>query len=767
MSQPNPIHEHHRQRLAYIYIRQSTLRQVAEHQESQELQYQLADRALALGWPAERIEIIDEDLGKSAISSSQRSGFQRLFTDVGTGKVGILLVTDVSRLARNCADWYQLLDIAALNQVLVCDSGGVYNPRAYDDRLLLGVKGAFSEAQWYLMRQQLQAARLNKARRGELALRLPIGYERLPNGQVILTADEQVQAAIRLVLRLFATEQSVRGVLRYLVAAGLQLPRQRRNAVGQRVVVWTAPSYGQVYQLLKLPAYAGVYAYGQRRREGLPGQAGTRYGARLPPAEWQVWLPEQWPAYITWEEYMTNQQTLAQNWQATRFANSESPAENRGYHNQPFSQPGSLGKGRALLAGLVVCGHCGRRLRVRYRDKPAYVCEAARQQFHLPRCHFVPYAHVDQAVVAAFLAAVQPLALEAALAVVSELAGEQSALRQQWQQQLARAQYEVELAQARYEQVDPALRLVAAELERRWEAALQHQQQLQQAWTAFAAEQLLPLSAQEEQQIRQLADDLPALWSAESTTLPDRKRLLRSLIAEVTLDSQAEAGLTHITIRWHSGAVSQLTAVRPRPGHPSNPDLLARVKHLAQTGHNDAQIAQILNDEGVVSSWHVKDDPAYVPGQPVTYWNRLRVAHLRHKHQIALNPTATGLVSAQTAAQQLGVSLSVVLDWFRRGLLPGQQVRQSTPVWIALDEALAYRVSGRAPRLLPFQPDTQPEMVPLPQAAAHFALSPVQLTAALKDGRFLTWRLQHGCHYRWYLQDLGPVSAQPADPLSY
>jgi DNA invertase Pin-like site-specific DNA recombinase len=734
MSQQNPIHEHHRQRLAYIYIRQSTLRQVAEHQESQDLQYQLADRAQALGWPAERIQIIDEDLGKSAVSSSERSGFQRLFTDVGTGKVGILLVTDVSRLARNCADWYQLLDIAALNQVLVCDSGGVYNPRAYDDRLLLGVKGAFSEAQWYLMRQQLQAARLNKARRGELALRLPIGYERLPNGQVILTADEQVQNAIRLVFRLFATEQSVRGVLRYLVAAGLQLPRQRRNAVGQWVVVRTAPSYGQVYQILKLPAYAGVYAYGQRRREGLPGRAGTRYGGRLPPAEWQVWLPEQWPAYITWEEYMANQQTLSQNWQATRFANPAAPAENRGYHNQPFSQPGSMGKGRALLAGLVVCGHCGRRLRVRYRDKPAYVCEAT---------------------------------LEAALAAVTELEGEQSALRQQWQQQLARAQYEVELAQARYEQVDPALRRVAAELERRWEAALESQQRLQQAWAAFEAEKLPPLSAQEELHIRQLAQDLPALWSAESTTIPDRKRLLRTLIAEVTLDSQAEAGLTHITIRWHSGIISQLTAVRPRPGHPSHPDLLARVKYLAQTGHNDEQIAQTLNDEGLVSSWHVKDDPAYVPGQPVTYWNSLRVSHLRHKHQIARNPTASGLVPAQTAAQQLHVSLTVILDWFRRGLLPGQQVRQGAPVWIALDEALAYRVSGRAPRLLPFQPDTHPEMVPLPQAAAHFSLSPTQLTAALKDGRFLTWRLQHGCHYRWYLQDLVPVSAEPADPLSY
>jgi DNA invertase Pin-like site-specific DNA recombinase len=382
-----PISDRHRRRLAYVYIRQSTLRQVAEHQESQELQYQLASRAQALGWPAERIEVIDEDLGKSAVSSSGRTGFQRLFTDIGLGKAGILLVTDVSRLARNCADWYQLLDLAALRDVLVCDTGGVYNPRAYDDRLLLGVKGAFSEAQWYIMRQQLQAARLNKAKRGELALRLAVGYERLPNGQVVFSPDQQVQGAIRLVFDLFRRYGSARAVLRQLIADGLQLPRQARNAVGQATILWSEPAYSQVYFILKLPLYAGAYAYGKRQREHLPGQPGTVYGRRLPPQEWQVLRHDHFPAYISWEEYLANQETLADNWQTTRFAGPDATESNLGSHNAPFSYQGAAGKGRALLAGLVLCGVCGRRLRIRYADKPAYDCEATKAQFDQPRCH--------------------------------------------------------------------------------------------------------------------------------------------------------------------------------------------------------------------------------------------------------------------------------------------------------------------------------------------------------------------------------------------
>jgi DNA invertase Pin-like site-specific DNA recombinase len=736
------IGDRHRARRAYVYIRQSTLRQVSEHRESQELQYQLAARAEAWGWAAAQVEVIDEDLGKSAISSNGRTGFQRLFTAVGTGKVGLVLVTDVSRLARNCTDWFQLLDLAAQNDVLVSDSGGVYNPRAYDDRLLLGIKGAFSEAQWYNMRQRLQAARLNKAQRGELALRLPVGLERLADGRVRPSADSQVRGAIKHVFALFRREGTARGVLRQLQAEGVQLPRQRRNALGQWEIVWDAPHYGQVYQMLKLPAYAGAYAFGQRRREGQAG--GGRYSRRLPPAQWQVLRLDEFPGYISWGEYEQNQARLAANWQATRFA-AETERAGRG-------RPG---KGRALLQGIALCGHCGRRLRVRYREKPAYVCEATKHQRNEPRCQYVPYAHVDQAVVAAFLAAVQPAAIEAALAAVEEMAEQRQALANQWRQQLERADYEVELARLRYEQVDPKLRLVAVELEGRWEAALARRAARQREWERLQSEQLRPLAAADDALVRRLADDLPLLWAAPTTTPADRKRLLRVLIRDVTLHSRREAGLTHIAIRWQTGATSKLTASRPRPGHPTDRRLYRRLCQLVAAGHDDEETAAILNAEGVVSSWHVKDEAGYCPGQPVSYWTRTRVGNLRRKHKIRSDLSGAGYITAQDAARRIGVSLGVLLDWYRRGLLPGRQRQRGAPVWIRWNEALQHRVSGQAAGDLP-------PMVLLSRAPAHFDLTLPQLETALKAGEYLPWRLKHGRQYRWYVQDSEVDSEKPA-----
>lgn len=764
MTPQTHISDAHRQRLAYVYIRQSTLRQVSENQESQDLQYQLASRARQLGWPDSHIVIIDEDLGKSAVSRLERTGFQRLFTDVGTGKVGILLVTDVSRLARNCADWYQLLDIAAYNDVLVTDSGGIYNPRAYDDRLLLGVKGAFSEAQWHVMRQQMQAARLNKAKRGELAMRLPIGYERLPNGDVIQTPDKQVQQAIHLVFRLFDQCQSARGVLRQLVADDLQLPKQSRNVLGQAIIVWSAPSYSQVYHLLKLPAYAGAYTYGKRQREPLPGSNRSRYGGWLPADQWQVLRHDAFPAYISWQKYEQNQAVLAQNWGATRFADPASSKTNLGIHNAPFSprgatpQRGAVGKGKALLTGLVICGHCGRRMRVRYRDKPAYVCEATKNQFNAPRCQYVPHAHVDQTVAAAFLEAAQPAALTAALAALDQLESDQQQVNQQWQQQLERAQYNVNLAQTRYQQVDPHLRLVANELERLWEDALQEKQRLQQAWQQFQNRQTPPITADDITLIQQLAQDLPQLWAAPSTTIPDRKRLLRTLIHTITLETASAQGETNLTIQWHTQAKTPLTAKRPRPGHPSDHTLLARVRDLTQAGYSDETMATILNQEGLVSSWHVKDDPTYVVGQPVSYWTTKRVAQLRNRHQVRLNPAADGFIPLPTAAQQLDVSPSVILEWYRRGFLQGRQYRPRSPVWIWLDETTYHRVSGQLTLKAAQTADSSLQLYSVSQAKQMLGLTTNQLTTALQSGDLLAWRLKTGRSYRWYLQILSPIS---------
>ncbi|MFV0643697.1 MAG: recombinase family protein [Sphingomonadaceae bacterium] len=784
MSEHPKIRSEHRQRMAYIYIRQSTLHQVSEHLESQDLQYQLRNRAEDLGWREERILTIDEDLGKSGISSLERTGFQRLFTDVGLGKVGIILVTDVSRIARNSADWHRLLELAAQNDVLVSDSSGVYNPVIYADRLLLGIQGVFAESQWYVMRRQMQAARLNKAKRGELAMQLPVGYTRLPNGEVVKEPDLQVQSAIEQIFRIFRREGSVRRVLGWMVEQRLKMPHRERNPLGEQVIRWDRPGYSALYQVLKLPTYAGAYAYGKREGAGESVRKKNRY-RMAPPERWQVLIRDAHPAYITWEEYMENQRIMARSWNATPFA-AHPQQENQGVHNQPFSsnegsKPGgetddgqggfsAPGKGRALLQGLVCCGHCGRPMRVRYRDKPAYVCEATNRQYNDARCAFFPYAHVDRAVVTAFLAAVEPAQIEIALAAGAQIEEDRNALTRQWQQQLERARYDLSLARTRYEMVDPAMRLVAAELERDWEEKLAALALLEEQWEEVQSRELAPLAPEDEAQIRLLAADLPALWAAESTASRERKQLLRTLIRTIVLDSRREEGITHIHITWQSGATSALTTQRPKPGHPTNQPLLERVRFLAQN-HADEQIALILNREGLVSSWHVKDDPAYVIGQPVTYWTQARVRNLRNKHQIPTGmpqldkegkPRADGLIPAAEAARQLKVSVGMLLQWFRMGLIPGRQTRPGTPVWIQLDETNRSRFDASLDR-------PAPGMVLLADAPRHFGLTRKQLHDAVNSCRLYTWRLAHGAQNRWFIAPYtsisAPSSTEGVDPL--
>jgi DNA invertase Pin-like site-specific DNA recombinase len=304
MMSSTKIQPRHLERLAYIYIRQSSLQQVEQNLESQDLQYQLVHRAQALGWRKDQIVVIDDDLGKSAVTATNREGFQSLVAAVGLGQVGLVLVIDVSRLARNCSDWYQLLDLAALCDSLIGDAGAIYDPRDYNDRLLLGIKGTLAEAQWYVMRQRLSAARLNKARRGELVFRLPVGYDRARDGQVVFTPDREVQGAIRLVFELFDRLGSARAVLLELVRQKIELPRRLQSGPDRSEIEWVRARYTAVYQILKHPAYAGAYAYGKHSRIRLPeGRVVTQ---RLPLEEWAVLIQDAFPAYISWERYMQN-----------------------------------------------------------------------------------------------------------------------------------------------------------------------------------------------------------------------------------------------------------------------------------------------------------------------------------------------------------------------------------------------------------------------------------------------------------------------------
>jgi DNA invertase Pin-like site-specific DNA recombinase len=399
------IQSSHLERNATVYIRQSSQRQVAENLESQDLQYQLVGRAQRLGWREDQVTVIDDDLGKSGASSQERFGFQSLAAEVGLNLVGIILVTDVSRLARNCADWYQLLDLASYFWVLISDASGVYDPRLYDDRLLLGLKGTFSEIQWHQMRSQLCAARMNKARRGELRIGLPVGLQRQADGSVIKTPDLQVQESVQLVFDQFERLGSVGKVMRYLRDQQVQLPRQ-----GKFGIQWVRSSYQVIYQFLKLPAYAGAYAYGKNKRTHVPGKTGTVVIEKRALADWPVLIKDAFPAYITWEQFLSNQDTLRNNAQGASWT-----------HGAPRN-------GAALLQGIVSCARCGRPMHVHYTHSPAYICDFETRAYGGRRCQNFTLAHIDPLISQLVLQAVQPARLEAALAALELLAGQRQAL---------------------------------------------------------------------------------------------------------------------------------------------------------------------------------------------------------------------------------------------------------------------------------------------------------------------------------------------------
>ena len=721
MSSQPKIRPQHLERLVYIYIRQSSLRQVKEHLESQDLQYQLVHRAQALGWTEAQTVVIDDDLGQTAVTSAQRQGFQTLVAAVGLSQVGLILVTDVSRLARNCGDWYQLLDLASVYGTLISDASGVYDPRIYDDRLLLGLKGTFSEAQWYNMRAQLQAARLNKARRGQLALRLPIGYHRPADGQVVFTPDREVQQAIRLVLAQFEALNSARAVQHYFRDHSLELPRRVQSGPDRGQIEWRRASYGAIYQILKNPAYAGAYAYGKHRRVHLPGAQHKVVVQRLPLDEWQVLIRDAFPGYITWEQYLRNQKRLRENAMGANWTK------------------GAPGEGVALLQGIVFCARCGRALRARYRDRPAYLCEAARHQYGEPHCQRFTVAHVDPAVTEVFLQTVQPAHLEAALAAVEEIESQRQSLATQWQQRLERAGYEADLARRRYEQVDPDNRLVAAELEQRWEEKLKARQRLEQEWAQAQQQDLAPLTEADKALIRRLAEDVPALWHDETTTCRERKRLLRCLIQDVTLDAVTKPGFSIIHIRWHTGTTTTIEVERPQPGRKKATELIERVRQMAQH-HPDDQIAAILNHEGVRNA----------VGQE---WTLGRVRSVRYKNDIPTacpyiarqpGPRGDGLISTAEAAERLGVTPSMICDWFRRGLLVGHQRRVGTPLWVRLTEEDLRRLDGSA--------SLGPDMVTLQEAPAVLGLTKEQMGQEIREGRLLTYRLRIKNRWRWHVQ---------------
>ncbi len=587
------IQSTHCDRIAFVYVRQSTPLQVIENRESTERQYHLRERAIELGWPSSRVEVIDEDQGRSGSTAAHRTGFQRLAAEVVLGKVGIVLMLEASRLARNNSDWYRLIEICGVSGTLIADESAVYNPREPNDRLLLGVKGTLSEAELFTLRTRLYEGRWNKARKGLLHFPLPVGYVQTATNNWTLDPDTHVRERLDYVFDSFRRHGVVRAVVRALKEQGLELPMRVTAKEGYGSLVWKTPTLSAVIRILHNPAYAGAYVYGRweylsDRRSPKTGKASAHSRSM---AQWPVKIPEHHPAYVRWEEFVKNQEQLRENW---------SHEGNRGVPRE----------GRALLQGIVYCGVCGRRMSVQDRTakehrSPSYVCGRGYQDGDEKTCQCMTSRPVDAAVVEALLAAVSPISLRVATQVLDQVEQDLIAQRRQRELQLEQARYEARLAQRQYDAVDPSNRLVAGELERRWNEKLERVAQLERTYAHAERDAEWNLTAEERAAITELSRDLPAIWSAETTTNQERKQLLRMAIESVQLDGIRQAGQIEVQIRWRSGAVTCVHVKRAAPGEGSlkTPrQAVSRIHEMAQL-RTYAEIASVLNRAGLRSAF--------------------------------------------------------------------------------------------------------------------------------------------------------------------
>src|ERR1700704_6457394 len=584
MNERAKITASHHSRQAIVYLRQSSPAQVEHNRESTERQYALATKARELGWPEDRILVIDEDLGLSGSGSVARSGFARLTAEVALARVGLVLGLEVSRLARNNADWHRLIDLAGLTDTLIGDADGIYHPAMFNDRLLLGLKGTMSEAELHVLRARHNGGIRNKAARGELRRGLPVGFIwGEEDGEVLFHPDEAVCTAIRTVFARFSELGSVRRVWLWLRSEGLSFPLQTRHGGGIR---WVDPSYIGVYHVLTNPVYAGAYAYGKSRHEVTLDGCGARKKRvrKLPQSQWSVLIQDHHQGFINWSTYEANRTRISAN-----------------THPHPHqSGSGAVREGTALLQGLAICGHCGRKLRTQYTGRtasPGYHC--AGKTIANGRgiyCLNIGAVQIDDAVAQAVLAALAPLGIEAALAAAERIVADHDRALAQWRLAVERASYEAQRAERRYRAIDPDNRLVARGLEAEWEKALR---ELETAKAELASrEQLRPKTLTQDERCRLLAlgSDLFKAWQAPATSARDKKELLRTLLEEVIIAIDKEQHRVHLTLRWRGGTIIEIDLnLQRRPAAVrTDEDTVALVRRLA-IHYPDAVIAGILN----------------------------------------------------------------------------------------------------------------------------------------------------------------------------
>jgi len=708
MTDPSKIQFTHTQRAAYVYIRQSTPGQVEHNRESTARQYALADRACQLGWPKERVVVIDEDLGLSGSSTDKRSGFARLTSDVALARAGIVLGLEVSRLARNNADWYRLLELCGVTDTLIGDTDGVYHPALFNDRLLLGLKGTMSEAELHILRARLDGGIRNKAARGELRRGLPVGFVwGESDGEVLFHPDEAVTGAIRTVFERFAEFGSARRVWLWFRSEGLSFPLQQAPAGQPGPIRWVAPAYTALHHILTNPVYAGSYAYGKSRCERYVDEHGVvkKRMRHLPIEQWPVLIPDHHPGFIDWATFQANQARLDSN---TR--------------PQPHQSGGAVREGSALLQGVATCGHCGRRLHTHYRGRnstPGYHCSGkdlvnGRGVY----CLTIGGLAIEQAVVNAFLEAVTPAAVEAMRLTVEQLQADHDAALSQWRLEMERTRYEAERAERRYRTVEPENRLVARGLETEWENRLRDLAVAEAELRRREQPRPSTLSPEQLKQIQILGSDIRQVWAATTTADRDRKELLRTLLEEVVLNLKRAEGMAHLTLRWRGGAITLLDVPVPRfrpMGPRTDEDTISLLGRLAAL-YPDEVIAGILNRQGRKTA----------TGERFT---ANQVGSLRRYRNIPgfqppAEPPAGDLVSIRKAARILGMNTSSIHRWLADGFIAGEQVTPGAPWQIRITDELRARIVEQAP----------PEYLPMLETTLKLGVSRQTVLQRVKRG---------------------------------
>lgn len=637
----------HLGRNAYLYVRQSTLRQVFENTESTERQYDLRQRAVALGWSAEQIVVIDCDLGRSAAAMAERQGFQRLTAEVALERAGIVMGLEVSRLARDSQDWHRLLKMCALSNTLILDEDGVYDPSAFNDRLLLGLKGAMSEAELHLLRCRLQGGLLNKARRGELEVRLPVGFVYDDAGKVILDPDRQVQESVRLFFGTFRRTGTAGATARLFQEQRLRFPSRPFHGPRKGELVWRELRESHALDLLHNVRYAGAYAHGRtRKRRRADGRIVTR---RLPREEWTVLIRDAHEGYITWEEFEENERRLRDNGSGFRRQGGASPPR----------------EGPALLQGLLVCGVCGNRMTTVYHMRdgrliPGYVCGSSHRPWKTVKyCQRITSSFIDEAIGELVVREMNPVSLAVALDVQRQIEARAQEADRLRHREVERAEYQADAARRRYMRVDPDNRLVADTLEADWNAKLRAVKKARQDYERRRQRDGVAIDADKRQKIMDLATDFPRLWAATSTGNQDRKRMLRLLVEDVTL--VREPAVVRLHVRFRGGKTETLAMdppLRSWQKRLTSPEVVAEIDRLLED-HTKGEVAEILNEQGHRTGTGLAFDAQIIKNICNSYRLESREQRLRNK----------GLLTSREMSQRLGVSIGTICRWRQEGRL--------------------------------------------------------------------------------------------------